>query len=76
MFDEFFALQDPKVVNGAVLFFPKGDPAMLTCLEELLRNPRPSYLGSNWPAAHHENACGKRSARQGFSVRDLLSCPL
>ena len=36
-FDEFFAFQEHNVVNGAVLFFRRGDPLMLECLDEALR---------------------------------------
>ena len=36
-FDEFFALQEHNVVNGAVLFFRRRDPLMLECLDEALR---------------------------------------
>ena len=36
-FDEFFALQEHNVVNGAVLFFRRSDPLMLECLDEALR---------------------------------------
>ena len=36
-FDDFFALQEHNVVNGAVLFFRPRDPLMLECLDEALR---------------------------------------
>ena len=32
-FDEFFAWEDTDAINGAVLYFKKGDPIMLKCLE-------------------------------------------
>ena len=36
-FHEFFAFQEPDVINGAVLCFEKGDPLMLNCFQEASR---------------------------------------